>query len=438
MTIVLEIVAIALGVDMRFAVYKHKLVYKDTELIQRSMIVLKEDDEVLAWTNFHKYVRGGGSRSVSSDNAPAANNIVKLLNYVFFDQYHIDKLTDIKKEMVRDFLNDYGLCRLQGDIQTAHRAKSTVERCIINVMDFLEEMLRQNTSCKMKISDLYTQEKKYSKQKKRYITIRKPIFEVLYGNEVRPMLRDLPEKVFQIIFNRIMTIYPNLLMLAALGAFAGLRPSEACNVRRTDSPLGAGIRFEMADGNIKNIFIDLKKELVLRSDLVSVGKIKKEREQRVYPAFLEVFYACYQRYMSYIQGRKYEAKYGALTLTRDGKAFTYDSYRKAFHDVVEACIPEMLASDDFEVVTYGQLLMEKQISPHIFRHWFSVKLTLYGEGVEGLMYWRGDKSPESALTYINNKSDLERQYEKVSSEIFNYSLWKSEKQQMALKEGMHD
>ena len=88
------------------------------------MIVLKEDDEVLAWTNFHKYVRGGGSRSVSSDNAPAANNIVKLLNYVFFDQYHIDKLTDIKKEMVRDFLNDYGLCRLQGDIQTAHRAKS--------------------------------------------------------------------------------------------------------------------------------------------------------------------------------------------------------------------------------------------------------------------------------------------------------------------------
>ena len=76
MTIVLEIVAIALGVDMRFAVYKHKLVYKDTELIQRSMIVLKEDDEVLAWTNFHKYVRGGGSRSVSSDNAPAANNIV--------------------------------------------------------------------------------------------------------------------------------------------------------------------------------------------------------------------------------------------------------------------------------------------------------------------------------------------------------------------------
>ena len=53
MTSVLGIVAIALGVYMRFAVYKHKLVYKDTELIQRSMIVLKEDDEVLAWTDFH-------------------------------------------------------------------------------------------------------------------------------------------------------------------------------------------------------------------------------------------------------------------------------------------------------------------------------------------------------------------------------------------------
>ena len=81
MTIVLEIVAIALGVDMRFAVYKHKLVYKDTELIQRSMIVLKEDDEVLAWTDFHKYVRGGGSRSVSSDNAPAELCVFRPIPY---------------------------------------------------------------------------------------------------------------------------------------------------------------------------------------------------------------------------------------------------------------------------------------------------------------------------------------------------------------------
>ena len=43
------------------------------------------------------------------------------------------------------------------------------------------------------------------------------------------------------------------------------------------------------------------------------------------------------------------------------------------------------------------------------------------------MNWRGDKSPESALTYLENKSELEKQYERVSDEVFNYSLWKASK-----------
>lgn len=81
-----------------------------------------------------------------------------------------------------------------------------------------------------------------------------------------------------------------------------------------------------------------------------------------------------------------------------------------------------------KVVNYGHLLQENNISPHIFRHWFSVKLTLYGEDAAGLMNWRGDKSPESALTYLMDKSELEKEYEIVSDEIFNYSLWKAEKQ----------
>lgn len=415
---------------MRFVVYNHKLVYNDSMLIQRSMIVLKEADDIVGWTDFHKYVRGGGSRSITSNDAVATQNVVKLLNYVFFDKYHINRLTVIEKDMVKNFLNDYGLCRLPDDKEDTHRTKGTVERCIATIMSFLEEMILDNKNCKMKICDLYVEEKQYSKKRRRYVTIKKPAFEVLYINEPRSILRDLPESVFQIIFNRIMMSHMNLLMLAALGAFAGLRPSEACNVRRADSPLGPGLRFETVDGEIRNFFIDLKKELVLRSDLVSVGQIKKERVQRVYPAFLEAFNDCYKKYMNYIDGRKYEAEYGALTTTRDGKAFTYDSYLKAFHNVVKECIPEMLASSDPEAVNYGHMLMEKQISPHIFRHWFSVKLTLYGEGVEGLMFWRGDKSPESALTYINNKSDLERQFEKVSNEIFNFSLWKATKKRL--------
>lgn len=61
--------------------------------------------------------------------------------------------------------------------------------------------------------------------------------------------------------------------------------------------------------------------------------------------------------------------------------------------------PEMLSSGNAKTVNYGLLLQEHAVSPHILRHWYSVKLTLYGEDVAGLMTWRGDKSPESALTY---------------------------------------
>lgn len=59
--------------------------------------------------------RGGRKvvvRSIYSDDEKRLRSVVKLLNYVFFDRYHISRLTEIRPEMVKDFLNDYGLCRL--------------------------------------------------------------------------------------------------------------------------------------------------------------------------------------------------------------------------------------------------------------------------------------------------------------------------------------
>lgn len=220
---------------MRFAVYKHKLVYKENRLIQRNIIVLKDGDEIVGWTDFHQYVRGSGSRNIASNETVRFHHVVKLLNYVFFDKYHICKLTDIKSDMVKSFLNDYGLCRLPDDKETTHRLKGTVEICITNVINFLETMIQQNSNCKMKVSELHLTEKRFSRQRRRYITIIKPAFEVLYLSSTRTTLRDLPESVFQIIFNQIISSHMNLLMLVALSSFAGLRPSEACNVGRFTS-----------------------------------------------------------------------------------------------------------------------------------------------------------------------------------------------------------
>ena len=216
-------------------------------------------------------------------------------------------------------------------------------------------------------------------------------------------------------------------MLVAFSAFAGRRPSESCNGRRLDSKLGPGLRFVVVDGEVVDIIIDLKRELNLRSDLQKVGLIKKEREQRLYPLFLKAFYECYQIYMEYMENRTYEAEYGALSVNKQGRAMTYNSFYGKFKKAVQDTIPLLLASNDPEVVNYGHLLQENSLGPHILRHWFSVRLTLLGEDVSGLMYWRGDRSPESALTYLQNKSDLERQFTKVNNEMFDYHMWYSKK-----------
>ena len=417
--------------DLRFSVYNHKLVYDGDKLIQRQFIVLKDKDDIIVkWTSFNDYAKGGKnslSRSVYGGHDNRCKTVCILLNYVFFDKYHIKRLIDIESYMVIEFLNDYGLCRLPWDDETTHRNQASVNKCISTIIDFLEAMIRNNPDCKMKINELYRSEKVFSKKGKKFVEKKVPVFEVNYKPIETKIFRDLPEKAFQIIMNEIVENHTNILMLAALSAFAGLRPSECCNVRRVDSKLGPGLLFEIVDGEVTNVVIDLTEEKNLRSDLVSVGNIKKERRQKVYPAFLDAFVSCYNTYMDFIEGCLYEHEYGALTNTSVGTAFTYSAYYKEFNKVIKDCIPKMLNDDDPKIVNYGHLLQEHNISPHIFRHWFSVKLTLYGEDVAGLMNWRGDRSPDSALSYLTNKSELEKQYKIVSDEIFNYSLWKAGK-----------
>lgn len=415
--------------NIYFSVYEHSLVIKDEQLITRKFIVLKDNKKhIVAWTDFHKYIRSGKNKiahKVSDDGNMRFYNVVKLLNYAFFEKYHIKRLIDIDITIVKEFLNDYGMGTLPGDMKT--RTEDTVNICIRHIIDFLEAVIEFNPKCRIKKKDLYKETKVYSTRKHRMETKKVPAFEVLYTSEPREIFRDMPDSVFSILMNLLIERHKDILMLAALGAFAGMRPSECCNVRRNDSKLGPGIRFVIVDGEIEDIIIDLRKEMNLRSDLMPVGKIKKERTQRVYPAFLKTFYECYLIYMDYMEGHKYEADYGALSVNKQGKAITYDNYYMKFRTVIDELIPELLKSDDAEAVNYGHLLMETNISPHIFRHWFSVKLTLFGEDTAGLMYWRGDTSPKSALTYLQNKGELEKQYLKVNTEIFNYSLWKAGK-----------
>ena len=96
---------------IRFSVYEHKIVLGDGKLIRRQLIVVRDQDgNIVAWTEFHRYARSGKkslSRSIFSGKDKRCTYAVLLLNYVFFDKYHITKLVDMTAEMVRNFLIDY-------------------------------------------------------------------------------------------------------------------------------------------------------------------------------------------------------------------------------------------------------------------------------------------------------------------------------------------
>ena len=196
-------------------------------------------------------------------------------------------------------------------------------------------------------------------------------------------------------------------------------------MRLVDSPLGPGILFDMVNGEVQKVHIDLLTELNLRSDMVSVGKIKKERKQQVPDIFVKVFYEAYTLYMQYRAGKRSEKEYGPFSVNQNGKAITYENYRQKFHAIMsKEIIPMFFEDEDPEVVLFGRILLEHRISPHVFRHWYTVQLVLSGiENPGALMYWRGDSSPESVLTYLQDKGELEKKYRKVNNEMFNYLMW---------------
>ena len=410
--------------NYHFAVYKHRLIIQSDRLITRQFIVIKDSNNIIiAFTNYHKYIHSSnkrGAKSISDNGNNRFHFITQFLNYIFilhYDHYKINSIGDITSEMIQAFFMDYGLETVDNQ---GRRTKQTVDRCSISIIDFLINYIVKNKdTCRLKICD-FAEEVSYTTKhgsvKSKYI----PNFSIYYSNKPKTIFRDMPDSVFNIFMSYAAEHYKSIFFLMTLSAFAGLRPSEACNVRQEISPLGSGLIIKKVNGRIQRIDIDLTEEKNLRSDLIVVGTIKKERMQAVYSKFIDAFIYAYNLHKAYLATCKYEENYCPMSVDSRGHAITYDNYYTIFRKMTSELIPVLLQSNDSEVVEYGHELLEHNIAPHIFRHWFSVKLTLYGEDVAGLQYWRGDKSPESALTYLQNKGELNKQLHNLSNEVFDH------------------
>ena len=412
-----------------FYVYQHKLVIKG-QYIKRPLIAIRDSDGLLYFTDFHKYCTSPATiRNIASSDESRIYAVVPLLNFAFFIK-GIKKLDDLTVDIVQEYLTAYGLCNLPWDDDNTRRKETTVQKTVAYILDFLNSFIDDRKGhCRMKKNDLF--QYKHYRNKRGQVRKRKvPTFEIRFlDSPADTIFRDIPNRAFLLLFNHIRVAHKEMLGVVMLQAFAGLRPSEACNVRREDSPIGPGIIFTRVGHDVRRIQIDLTAERVLRSDLVFVGGIKKERMAEVPDIFISAFIDAYEDYLHYLISVPYEKAYAPFSVNTRGLALTYDSYYQMFKKIIKTeMIPIYLADDDAETVIYGRMLLEHNLAPHVFRHWFTVQLILSGVNDIGtLMFYRGDKSPQSALTYIEGKGELEKRYRRVAEGTFDYLKWASEK-----------
>ena len=258
----------------------------------------------------------------------------------------------------------------------------------------------------VKKKDLYEEKLIYTKGGK---PVKKliPDFKATVINDEKVIFRDIPTKAVEILIPMAFRYAPDIAFALCLQAFAGLRASEAMNVRQEGSPYGPGITFTEIGGQVTEAAIDLRRELALRSDGAEVGLIKRTRIQRVYPEFIATFCEAYRLHKQYLAGVSFEEDYAPMFVNRDGMAMSYESYRQKFKDLVNNHLrPELIKSSDPELRIYGQLLYENDLSTHCLRHWFTVQLVLRNKEIGDIQFWRGDKNPESAFTYMQNKGEL--------------------------------
>lgn len=406
----------------RYAVYSLRNTMEDGRVFTRSFIVIKNGYGVIArFTRLQEYAgiyTRGTYKPITANPEAKLYFICGMLNYVLVEhgaEYGIRHVFDITKGMLEDYFDAYAMEQKKDG---SYHSKESVEYCIAYVTGFMSR-LSWKFGGYMKVSnaELYV-EKSCLTHKGTLVKKNVPAFQAMGIPESDGAFREMPTKAMEILVPLAFRYTRDIAFGLCLQAFAGLRASEVCNVRQECSPLGVGIRFTEVAGKVRKAEIDLRKELALRSDGAEVGSIKKERLQCVYPAFLGAFMKAYELHKEYLKTVSFEKAYAPMFVNQNGKAMTYENYRLRFRKLInEHFRPLLTMSSDPELRIYGQLLYENRLGTHAMRHWYTVQLVLRGEDIANIQFWRGDKSPDSAFAYLQNKGDLNRELKESNEKL---------------------
>lgn len=400
--------------NLSFAVRTLKVVQNpNNQLIEvRKIVLLDEYKTLLQYTDLDQFAHNFGKHPLVYGIEPAYNYEYPCvaLNYIY-SHYDVSSVAEITEDMVKEFFTAFPTRRgKNGDFvgeQTLFRCCYAVSHFFANIRESLQEggwqdyLLKKTVQKKDRIRAYEDYFPKYTMTK--------------YQCKRTELLRDIPLSVIPRLYNLAMIHDPMIAFAIVAGYTAGLRGGELVNLRQPGSPvsLNDGITFWPNVGMPDRIYIDLSTEFLLRSDEVLVGKIKKERTVEIYKDYIPEFMSAYLTHMEYLKTIHCEKEFMPMFVGRNGKAMTVRTLRNRFSALVMDYLrPELLASDDPNDVALGNLLMTRSLGLHVLRHCFTVRLVLDSGNTNVIKYYRGDSSPESADTYIRNKSLLVEQARK--------------------------
>lgn len=403
----------------RYGVYTIRTSTDEGIVYARSFIVIRNGYGVIVrFTRLHDYAGFKTYKPITSNAEKKLYYICGMLNYVLVDhgrRFGIRHVFGITVEMLQEYFDSYATGRKpDGD----YRGRDSILKCISAVTAFMANLVwKFGGFMKVTRQDLYRDEIAFDRNGRRYHRA-VPVFQVAGMPVKKRIFRDIPNRVFEILIPMAFRYARDIAFGLCLQAFAGLRAGEVCSVRQDCSPLGKGITLTEIGGRVVDAVIDVESEIRIRDDDVEVGMIKKERRQRVYPAFLGAFCKAYELHREFLVGRTFDKDYCPMFINKNGDAMTYESYRVRFHELVDSHLrPYLMKSSDPELRLYGQLLCENQLGTHALRHWFTVQLVLRGEDIGSIQFWRGDSSPESAFEYLQNKGDLTRKLQAAGDRL---------------------
>lgn len=372
--------------------------------------------------------------------------VCQLLNFVLikmFKIYRIRDVRDITFDMLQQWLDEYSSTKLPSGFFPTMESVRKHRRvaCIFGWMLCHDGQRDGKPMRYLKKVDLITSN---------YVTVPADSFHIKnrktyeyhlfchFFNEdmgLQKLNRDMPLCIIE-RFVKIAEIYdPELVLAIVLASYIGLREGEICNLRQNRSKYGASLIITRMYGEAVVLQVDLTKELLMRSDRIDVGGIKRENFRNALPSHVRIIDYYLQEHLQMIKDKPCEDSY-PLFLNRNKKngvymAMTKDGFRKRIMKLFEKVLASCKDDPNLDLQRYyaEMTAMDKQFGPHNFRHTGTVRAVLAGVDESTLMGMRGDKSPRSAQTYTKNKGALYQRYMATEEMFANLIRQKKEEKE---------